>query len=333
MFGMLLASAEDHHDTFHHVKDSRWFDLPFMEGDQNVLIDRFGFESFHFTKFMLLQVIAFLLVFFIFRGLARRAATGEPVKGRWWNFWEMLAVFVRDDMVRPIIGEEHHHDEHHGHESHGHGGDANPSHQPQLAGAHLATAHEQSVNVDSGGSLTVEVGHRADRYVPFIWTCFFYVLICNLLGAIPSLGSCTANLNVTGALALTVFLSVLYYGSKQSGFVGFWLNQCPTMDLPGVMGMIIKPVVWLIEVVGLFIKHAVLMIRLFANIMGGHTVLAVILGFIAQTAHSGVWWIVTPASVFGQLAIGLLELFVAFVQAYVFSIMATLFISAAVNPH
>lgn len=320
---MLLASDEGHHDTFHHVKDSRWFDLPFIEGDQDVLIDIFGLESFHFTKFMLLQLIAFFLVLIIFRGLARRAASGEPVKGRWWNFWEFLALFVRDDMVRPIIGEGHHHDHDQHPEDHGAG-----------TGTHqTASAHEPLLHANSSGTLAVDVGHRADRYLPFVWTCFFYILICNLLGAIPSLGSCTANLNVTGALALTVFLAVVYYGTQQSGFKGFWINQCPTMDLPGVMGVIIKPVIWAIEVVGLFIKHIVLAIRLFANIMGGHTVLAVILGFIAQTAHSGIWWVVTPASIFGQLAIGILELFVAFVQAYVFSIMATLFISAAVNPH
>ncbi|MBM4075492.1 MAG: ATP synthase F0 subunit A, partial [Planctomycetes bacterium] len=78
----------------------------------------------------------------------------------------------------------------------------------------------------------------------------------------------------------------------------------------------------------------VLALRLFANLLGGHTVISVFLGFIAASAdHGSVWWLVAPASTIGQLAMGLLELFVAFLQAYVFSMMTSLFISAAVNPH
>lgn len=304
--GLLLLAAEEHHDTFHHVKDSRWIDLPFIPGDKDILLDFVNGEHFQFTKFMFIQIIAVLLVMWIFRGLAKRASSGEPVRGRWWNFWDMLALFIRDDMVRPIIGEAHHHGDHGHGDAHG-GGD--------------------------GHSGETRYGHRADRYLPFIWTCFFYVLICNLLGALPSLGSVTSDLNVTGVLALVVLVTVIYYGTKEAGFVGFWKNQCPPMDLPGAMGVVMKPLIWAIEVVGLFIKHSVLAVRLFANILGGHTVMAVILGFIAQTAATGLWYVVTPASLFGLLAIGMLELFVAFVQAYVFSILATLFISAAVNPH
>ena len=78
-----------------------------------------------------------------------------------------------------------------------------------------------------------------------------------------------------------------------------------------------------------------LAVRLFANIMGGHTVIAVILGFIAQTAHSGfaIWGLVTFGSIVGQVFIGCLELFVAFLQAYVFAFLATIFIAGAVNKH
>ena len=89
---------------------------------------------------------------------------------------------------------------------------------------------------------------------------------------------------------------------------------------------------WLIETLGLFIKHGVLAVRLFANIMAGHTVLGVFLAFIAQV-DGVLWGIVMPASILGQVGIGMLELFVAFLQAYVFSLLTSLFISAAVNPH
>jgi F-type H+-transporting ATPase subunit a len=92
--------------------------------------------------------------------------------------------------------------------------------------------------------------------------------------------------------------------------------------------------------VGLIIKHGVLAVRLFANIMAGHTVIAVILGFIAQAAAPDVaaaypwlFWVVTPASILGQIGVGLLELFVAFLQAYIFAFLSALFIGAAVHPH
>ncbi len=282
--------AAGHTDTFHHVRDFPHFELPW--GKHLDLPSLFGFQI---TKFMLLQLVAVTILFFIFRGLARRAAGGQVVTGRWWNFWESLVIFMRDEVVRPTIGEGH--DDDHGH-------------------------HEAQ-----------KVGHPADKYLPFVLSCFFYVLICNLLGMFPWLGSATGEINVTIALAFTTFCAVIMYGSKEQGFFQFWLSLVPTMDLPFFMKIILLPMLWVIEFAGFLIKHAVLAIRLFANIMAGHTVIAVFLGFIAMTADSGLWAIVMPASIFGQLFIGLLELFVAFLQAYVFAFLATLFIGTAVHPH
>ncbi len=91
--------------------------------------------------------------------------------------------------------------------------------------------------------------------------------------------------------------------------------------------------IWLIELLGLFIKHGVLCVRLFANIMAGHTVIFVILTFIQAAAGSWLFYVVVPGSVFGQIAIGMLELFVAFLQAYIFAFLSTLFIGTAVHPH
>lgn len=317
-------------DTFHHVYDAKGFDLPFGQDSANHIYDIplpeiFGFQI---TKFMVLQVVAFVFCVLVFKGLAKRMSSGEPVKGRWWNFWETLVLFVRDDIVRPTIGEGHHdHDHDHG-DDHAHYEGIRPE------------AHGEEVYVDThAGGSTVSVVHPADQYLPFVLSCFFYVLICNLLGAIPWLGSATGNLNLTGALAITVLGAVIMYGSRASGPVGFWATLCPSIDLPGkmaVLKIILVPMIWVIELVGLFIKHGVLAVRLFANIMAGHTVIAVILGFIALAADSAspaLWYIVTPASVIGQVLIGLLELFVAFLQAYVFSFLTTLFISAAVHPH
>jgi F-type H+-transporting ATPase subunit a len=226
---------------------------------------------------------------------------------------------VRDEVVRKSIGIPHAHHDDHGHHEPGH-------HEP---GSHTAK-HDAAPAADAA----VDVGHPADRYLPFILSLFFYILFCNLLGAFPFLGSPTADTSVTGALAVMAFLYVVKCGSQQSGFVGFWKSLVPHMDLPGPMALILIPMLWVIEFVGLLIKHCVLAVRLFANMLGGHTVISVFLLFIAQSAdHGSVWWLVTPASTIGQLAIGLLELFVAFLQAYVFSLLTSLFISMAVNPH
>ena len=90
---------------------------------------------------------------------------------------------------------------------------------------------------------------------------------------------------------------------------------------------------FIIEVMGMLIKHGVLAIRLLANMMAGHVVLAVILAFIAASAQSLWWWGVMPASVLGATALSMLELFVAFLQAYIFTFLTALFIGMAVHPH
>ncbi len=269
---------------------------------------------FGLTKYMVLQVVAALLVLLVFRGLAKRVTHGQPAKGVWWNFWEMLAAYVRDEVVRPSIGIPH--------DDHGHGDGHGEGH------------HHHAEHSDI--SHAVEVGHPADKYLPYVWSVFFFVLFCNLLGAIPLLGSPTANINVTGALAFVTFLHVAYYGSERSGFGGFLKSLVPHMDLPAPIAIVLLPMIWVIEAGGLLIKHGVLAIRLFANIMAGHTVLGVFLSFIAAeeiVANGALWGLVMPASILAQVAIGMLELFVAFLQAYVFALLTSLFISAAVNPH
>lgn len=308
------------HSPFDHVKDSSIFELPqfvtSIFGSNHFPLPKVG--SFQITKFMVLQVVAAVLTILIFRGLARRVSGGRPVQGRWWNFWETIALFVRDQVVRPSIGIPHDHHDDGGHGDHGHG----------PADSHAAHSH------DTHGDDSVSVTHPADRYLPYVWTVFFYVLFCNLLGAFPFLGSATADTGLTAVLAAMTLIHVVRYGAEKSGFVGFFKTLVPSMDLPGPIGVILVPLIWVIEAAGLLIKHMVLAIRLFANLMAGHTVLSVFLLFIAQSASQGaIWWVVMPASTFAQLAIGLLELFVAFLQAYVFSLMTSLFISAAVNPH
>lgn len=177
-------------------------------------------------------------------------------------------------------------------------------------------------------------GHDADHFVPLLWTIFFFILTCNLFGMIPWLGAPTGAFGATLALASVIFGTVIWAGSKKFGPVGFWLNQVPHMDLPLLLSPL-KLVIFAIEVIGLFIKHAVLAVRLLANMVAGHLVLLGIMGIIlaAAQASTGTWAAATTASVLGSTLFSILELFVAFLQAYVFTFLSALFISAAVHHH
>lgn len=177
-------------------------------------------------------------------------------------------------------------------------------------------------------------GHDADRFVPLLWTIFLFVLGCNLFGMLPWVGAPTAAFGATFALACVTFGTVLVAGMQKFGVVGFWLNQVPHMDLPLALRPL-KLMIFAIELVGLFIKHAVLAVRLLANMVAGHLVLLGILGIIlaAAEASHGTWMVATSVSVVGSTLFSCLELFVAFLQAYVFTFLSALFISAAVHHH
>jgi F-type H+-transporting ATPase subunit a len=177
-------------------------------------------------------------------------------------------------------------------------------------------------------------GHGADRFLPFLWTAFFFVLFNNLLGMIPGFASPTANVNVTGGLALMTLFTVIGAGVREMGFSGYWIGIVPHLDVPWALKLFLWPLMFMIEIAGLLIKHTVLAVRLFANMFAGHVVLAVILGFILiPRLLSGTFFFVTPFSLIGVALLSLLELFVAFLQAYIFTFLAALFIGSAVHPH
>jgi len=181
--------------------------------------------------------------------------------------------------------------------------------------------------------------HDADRFLPFLWTLFFFILGCNLMGMFPWMGSPTGVFACTASLALLTFLTVITAGMKKMGAVGFWKGLVPHMDLPKPVAVFLVPMIFFIELLGLCIKHFVLSVRLLANMMAGHVVLAVFVAFIAASYYtaaghfSPAWFGVMPASIFGATALSLLELFVAFLQAYIFTFLAALFIGMAVHPH
>jgi F-type H+-transporting ATPase subunit a len=175
--------------------------------------------------------------------------------------------------------------------------------------------------------------HDAARFTPLLWTIFMFVLCLNLLGMLPWLGSPTASFSVTLALAAVTFATVLVAGTMRFGFAGFWKNQVPHLGLPLAMAIFIVPMVFAIEVLGLLIKHAVLGIRLLANMVAGHLVLLAIMGLAVAAAGTSNWGLTAVISVLGSAVFSLLELFVAFLQAYVFTFLSALFIGAAVHHH
>jgi F-type H+-transporting ATPase subunit a len=230
---------------------------------------------------MVLELIVAGLMLAIFIPLARRAQTGEPPRGAFWNAFESLLTFIRDQVAKPCIGE-----------------------------------------------------HDADRFVPFLWTMFLFVLFCNLLGLFPFMGSPTASITVTGALALCAFLVIHGAPIARMGPVGYLKSYVPHMHVPFGMGYVLIPGIMFIEIMGHFIKGFVLAVRLFANMVGGHTVLAVILLFIVMAKDQAlyIWTPITLASVLGVTALSLLELFVAFLQAFIFTFLTAIFLGMTLHP-
>lgn len=176
--------------------------------------------------------------------------------------------------------------------------------------------------------------HDADRFVPFIWTMFLYILINNLLGTFPFMGSATGSILVTGGLALCAFAVIHGAAVVRHGPAGYLKSYIPHIDAPG--GKLIAFGIAAIEVFGHFIKAFVLAVRLFANIFAGHTVLAVILSFIylagRGTLSTMMFAPISIGSVLFIVALSLLEIFVAFLQAYVFTYLMSLFLGSTLHP-
>src|SRR5262249_501719 len=127
--------------------------------------------------------------------------------------------------------------------------------------------------------------HPGDAYVPFLWTMFLFILFCNLLGMIPTMGSPTASIWVTGGLALVSFVAIHFAVIHRTGLGGFAKTLWPQIEMPPglafkVMGFFITLLLAVIEFFGLIIKSFVLAVRLFANMFAGHMVLGNLLLFI-----------------------------------------------------
>jgi F-type H+-transporting ATPase subunit a len=242
-------------------------------------------SGFCISRYMIIETIVAIALYFVFRWLARKVQSNEAPKGKSWNFLEGFVQAVRNNIVVPAMGE-----------------------------------------------------HDADRFMPFLWTMFFFILGCNLMGMIPWVGAPTASWGTTAALAILVFLVGLFVGVKTFGVTGYLKNIIPELGLPWYLAFWVVPLLWVIEFASLFIKHAVLSVRLLMNMGAGHLVLLGILGIgiSARTAlelSSLGWFGVAGISVLGTTVLSFLEVFVAFLQAYVFTFLAALFIGSSIHHH
>lgn len=159
------------------------------------------------------------------------------------------------------------------------------------------------------------MGHAGIRYMPYLLTTFFFILIMNLSGLVPYGATATGNVSVTAGLAFVAFLMIQASAIRSQG-VGHYLAH-----LTGGVHWALWPIMVPIEVLGLFTKPFALMIRLFANMVGGHIVIVSLIGLIFVFKSLAV----APVSVAFVLGINMLELFVAFLQAYIFTMLTSLF--------
>ncbi len=161
------------------------------------------------------------------------------------------------------------------------------------------------------------------RFTPLLITFFFFILISNLMGLIPLFSTSTSNINVTAALALITFGSTQFFGIKESGLIGYYKSL-----VPHGVPILLWPLMFVIEIMGLVAKHVALTIRLFANMTAGHIVLFAFLGLIMIFKS----YFVSPVSIGFAIFVYFLELLVAFIQAYIFTVLSALFIGMSVNP-
>ena len=192
----------------------------------------------------------------------------------------------------------------------------------------------------------------SNKYLPFLLSLFFFVLTCNLIGLVPVMdvqhlaghfgmidthwavvgGTATSSLGVTIGLALFSFIAIQYQGFRSLGIKGWCAH------LSGGAPLYLLPIMLPVELLGLIIKPAALAIRLFANMLAGHTLLAVLAGFgVTAWQMSDANWMITSGieliAIVAAILISFLELFVAFLQAFIFMFLTSVFIGQMTHFH
>jgi len=169
-------------------------------------------------------------------------------------------------------------------------------------------------------------GADALKFFPYIFTLFLFIVFSNFLGLLPMAFTPTSHIAVTAVLAMAVFLTVTIVGFVKHGvgFLGlFWVSSAP---------LALRPILALIEVISYFVRPVSHSIRLAGNMMAGHAVIKVFAAFAPLILISGIGIAVTPLSIIAITAMYGLEILVAFIQAYVFTILTCVYLKDALHP-
>lgn len=228
----------------------------------------------HLIYFWLGMLLAVMLTVMAARRYKRGIGRTVEPQGAMQNIFEVLFIFIRDDVVRG--------------------------------------------NIDD---------HKADKYMPFLFTMFMGISFMNLFGLLPWAATATADLTVTGTLAFVTFVITQFSGTKDYWGHIFWFPGVPTW-----VRLILTPV----EILGIFTKPFALAIRLFANMLSGKIMIIAILGLIfifADTFGSAAGVSVSLFSVALTVVLYALKVFVALLQAYIFTLLSAVFIGMAAEDH
>ena len=177
------------------------------------------------------------------------------------------------------------------------------------------------------------IKHNPRKYLPFVSTIFFFILIANLVSLIPGAKPATGVISGTLALSVTVFIYFNYVGIKAKGGLGYLKSIVPA----GVPGFV-APIIWVIEVVSMSLRPITQALRLFASIYAGHIILGIFallteLFAVGILRGAYIWGLTTPLWFILLIVLYMLELMIAFIQAYVFTLLTAVYIDAATGSH
>ncbi len=192
--------------------------------------------------------------------------------------------------------------------------------KPSLVPRGLANALESLVLYIRDDVILPTLGHNARAYAPYLLTAFFFIMLCNLAGLVPYGATATGNIAVTGTMAIMTFIVVQVAGVRKHGVLGY-LKMFSPPGVPFLLQFIMVPV----EVISMITKHFALAIRLFANMIAGHITILALMSIIFIFKN----WLIAPFPLAIILFSSLLEILIALIQAYVFTILSAVFISAS----
>jgi F-type H+-transporting ATPase subunit a len=196
----------------------------------------------------------------------------------------------------------------------------------------LQNLMESLVNFVKQSLIHEILGEEGMSWFPFIATLFFFILFCNLLGLVPKMFTATSNINVTASLAAVVFICTQGAGIAKHGLMGYCKTFIPQGMPGGIMGKILIGFMIIVEMISQLARPFSLAVRLFANMTAGHMVILVFISMIFMFQGVVAKIFVTPMSVVMAVVMMAFEIFVSLLQAFIFAILASIYISLAVHP-